>query len=84
LFTGTEHRASISLHARWPERIAVLTLSVLIIGGGLVPQPGVQSRYHAATEIIKRREVTPSRHAPNVHASAVTTPPFIEDESQPK
>lgn len=59
LFTGTEHRASISLHARWPEKIAVLSLSVLIIGGGMWPQPGVASRYHAAKEIISRREVTP-------------------------
>jgi NADH-quinone oxidoreductase subunit M len=64
LFTGTEHRASISLQARWPEKIAVLTLSVLIIGGGIWPQPGVASRYHAATEIMARRQVTPT-HAPH-------------------
>jgi NADH-quinone oxidoreductase subunit M len=38
----------------------VLTLSVLIIGGGLWPQPGVASRYHAATEIMARRQVTPT------------------------
>jgi NADH-quinone oxidoreductase subunit M len=61
LFTGTEHRASISLQARWPEKVAVLSLSVLIIGGGLWPQPGVASRYHAATEIMARRQVTPMR-----------------------
>ena len=61
LFTGTEHTASISLKARLPEKIAVLTLSALIIGGGLLPQPGVQSRYHAASEIISRRHVTPSQ-----------------------
>jgi NADH-quinone oxidoreductase subunit M len=60
LFTGTEHRASISLQARWPEKIAVLSLSVLIIGGGIWPQPGVASRYHAATEIMARRQVTPT------------------------
>ncbi|MCA9122449.1 MAG: oxidoreductase [Planctomycetaceae bacterium] len=67
LFTGTDQRYSISLQARWPEKFAVLVLSLLIIGGGLVPQPGVQSRYHAATEIIARRLVTPSHpeeHAP--------------------
>ncbi len=60
LFTGTEHTASISLRARRPEKVAVLALSSLIIGGGLIPQPGVTSRYHAATEIISRREVQPS------------------------
>jgi NADH-quinone oxidoreductase subunit M len=59
LFTGTEHTASIPLGARMPEKVAVLTLSALIIGGGLVPQPGVKSRYHAATEIIARRRVAP-------------------------
>ncbi len=70
LFTGTEHQASISLVARWPEKIAVLTLSLLIIGGGLVPQPGVQSRYHAATQIISHREVTPAHPTPKTHVSA--------------
>lgn len=68
LFTGTVHRASFSLQARVPERIAVLTLSVLIIGGGLIPQPGVRSRYHAATEIIARRQVIPS-HPPHAHGA---------------
>ena len=56
LFTGTEHHASVSLEARWPEKVAVLILSVLLIGGGLWPQPGVTSRYHAASELIQRRE----------------------------
>ncbi len=72
LFTGTEHRASISLHARWPERIAVLSLSVLIIGGGLWPQPGVTSRYHAATEIMARRQVTPTDA--HEHAAVARSP----------
>ncbi len=57
LFTGTEHRGSISLQTRASEKIAVLTLSVLIIGGGLWPQPGVSSRYHAATALVSRRQV---------------------------
>jgi NADH-quinone oxidoreductase subunit M len=58
LFTGVQHTASISLQARWPEKIAILTLSSLILGGGLWPQPGVASRYHAATEIMTRRATT--------------------------
>ena len=57
LFTGKEHTASISLRARTPEKVAVLALSALIIGGGLWPQPGVASRYHAATEIMARRKI---------------------------
>ncbi len=56
LFTGTEYQSSFSLQARWPEKVAVLILSFLIIGGGMFPQPGVQSRYHAAKEIMARRE----------------------------
>ncbi len=57
LFTGTEHTASVTLKAKWPERVAVLAFSLLILGGGLVPQPGVRSRYHAASELLSRRVI---------------------------
>jgi NADH-quinone oxidoreductase subunit M len=60
LFTGNEHRAGVSLSVRWPERMAVLALTALIIGGGLIPQPGVKSRYHAAIELIARRKQSPA------------------------
>lgn len=56
LFTGSIYQSSFSMEARLPERIAVLVLSFLIIGGGVWPQPGVKSRYHAAQEIMSRRE----------------------------
>ncbi len=78
LFTGTVHQATISLQARWAETIAILSLSALIIGGGLVPQPGVKSRYHAATEIIARRRVRPAhsdQHAAQTAASPVPDHP---------
>jgi NADH-quinone oxidoreductase subunit M len=52
LFTGTRHTTTVSLRSRWPERFAVLVLTALILGGGLIPQPGVASRYHAAAEIL--------------------------------
>lgn len=55
IFTGKHHSASFSLRARLPERIAVLILAALIIGGGMAPQWGVASRYHAATELIRLR-----------------------------
>jgi NADH-quinone oxidoreductase subunit M len=55
LFTGAQHTSSISIEARPPEKLAVLVLMVLIIGGGLWPQPGVASRYDVARELIKRR-----------------------------
>lgn len=57
LFTGTDYQTTFSMKARWPEKVAVLTLSFLIIAGGVFPQPGVQSRYHAAKEIMSRRDV---------------------------
>jgi NADH-quinone oxidoreductase subunit M len=72
LFTGRQHTASISLQARLPERIAVLTLSLLILGGGLYPQPGVASRYHAATEIMSRRESARSGELPAKKSSPST------------
>lgn len=55
VFTGTRHVASISLQARLSERITVLVLTALIVGGGLFPQPGVSSRYHAAKALIEHR-----------------------------
>jgi NADH-quinone oxidoreductase subunit M len=56
IFTGTKHTASVSLKVRPAERVAVLILTALILGGGLFPQPGVTSRFHAATALIQRRE----------------------------
>ncbi|MBI2824004.1 MAG: oxidoreductase [Planctomycetia bacterium] len=68
VFTGTRHGGSIDLHSRISERIAVLVLTALIIGGGLYPQPGVASRYRAATELLSERQVrlgggTATQHA---------------------
>jgi NADH-quinone oxidoreductase subunit M len=55
VFTGARHTTSIDLRAQLPEKIAVLLLALLIIGGGLYPQPGVKSRYRAAEELIGMR-----------------------------
>ncbi len=57
LFTGTRYASSVSLKIGGRERIAVLTLATLILGGGLIPQPGVSTAYHAATELLKERAV---------------------------
>jgi NADH-quinone oxidoreductase subunit M len=53
--------------------VAIFVLSALVIGGGLWPQPGVASRYHAATEIMARREVTPW-HGTSEHAAQKADP----------
>ncbi|GIX00750.1 MAG: hypothetical protein KatS3mg111_4082 [Pirellulaceae bacterium] len=67
VFTGRRHVAPVSLRIRPTERVAVLLLSFLILGGGIVPQPGVSSRYHAATAISKRRANI--AHPPMEHGS---------------
>lgn len=64
LFTGTRHVATISLKPRKAEKLAALILSLLVLGGGLWPQPGVQSRYHAADALLKLREQAISTHSP--------------------
>jgi NADH-quinone oxidoreductase subunit M len=55
IFAGPPHPGSIDLRVRTAERIAVLILTVLILGGGVFPQPGVTSRYHAAAGLCKAR-----------------------------
>ena len=56
LFTGGRHASAVSLAITPRERFAVLTLAALILGGGLVPQPGVASRHRAAEALLKERE----------------------------
>lgn len=69
VFTGTRHFSSIDLRMRWPEQVAMLTFTILILGGGLFPQPGVESRYEAAVKLMEHREariadVTPALAGP--------------------
>ena len=59
IFTGRRSTTQVSLRARMPERVSVLLLTLLIIGGGLVPGPGIASRYHAAIELGRHRHVGP-------------------------
>jgi NADH-quinone oxidoreductase subunit M len=56
LFTGTRHVSTVPLQVGFRERLAVGTLALLILGGGLFPQPGVASRYDAAAVILRQRE----------------------------
>jgi NADH-quinone oxidoreductase subunit M len=57
LFTGARHVSTVSVYlgSSSRERFAVLTLSALILGGGLFPQPGVSTRQRAAEEILDDR-----------------------------
>src|SRR5262249_44527693 len=60
LFTGARHVSTVSLAIGLRERVAVLTLSALILGGGIYPQPGITSRHRAAEEILQDRWERPS------------------------
>jgi NADH-quinone oxidoreductase subunit M len=55
IFAGQHHRSSISLGLLPPEQVSVFILTVLILAGGLWPQPGIASRFQAATAIIDAR-----------------------------
>ncbi|MCA9177845.1 MAG: oxidoreductase [Planctomycetales bacterium] len=55
VFTGTRRTVSVGMGCRPSERITILIMVVLIIGGGLAPQPGVESRYHAARAVLEHR-----------------------------
>lgn len=71
IFTGTRHRASVSLRSRLSERYAILCMGVLIFGGGLVPQPGIASRFHAAIHLFEERATGQEyQQTKDVHALA--------------
>jgi len=55
LFTGQQHVSSVPLEIRMRERFAVLSLAAFILIGGLMPQPGISSRYLAAEQLLQQR-----------------------------
>jgi NADH-quinone oxidoreductase subunit M len=63
LFTGTKHVSTVPLAIGRRERFAVMTFAVLIIGGGILPQPMISSRHRAAMEIVEQRR---QNHMPAV------------------
>lgn len=87
LFTGARHVASVPLGIGWRERVAVLVLAVLILGGGLWPQPGVSSRYRAAEHLLERRRATLAESIPSHAAHAITlaesAPPSKKKDPRP-
>jgi NADH-quinone oxidoreductase subunit M len=59
IFTGGRHISAVPLGITRRERFAVLTLAALILGGGLAPQPLLDSRNRAAQAVLDQR----ARHA---------------------
>ena len=58
IFTGKRHVATIPLTARPAERIALVSLSLIVLGAGLWPGAAVASRHHAAEALLKLRKQT--------------------------
>jgi NADH-quinone oxidoreductase subunit M len=56
LFTGKRQESAVALGVGGREWFAVLTMVVLIIGGGLFPQSYVTSRHAAAEHLLQQRE----------------------------
>jgi NADH-quinone oxidoreductase subunit M len=63
IFTGSRHSSSISLQITPRERIVLLIIAALILGGGFYPQPGIYTRHKAAEQLIKIRS---ERHITDV------------------
>jgi len=68
LFTGKRHASTLDLSLGLREKIAVLTLTALALGGGFFPQPGISSRLRAAEEILAAREAQRPKPSPPVAA----------------
>jgi NADH-quinone oxidoreductase subunit M len=78
LFAGTRHVTSVSLQMGRRERLAVLTLTLLIVAGGIFPQAGVVSRYHAAEGILRERQNLAAEHqSPRSVARRETQQPHV-------
>lgn len=56
LFTGTKHRSAVPVPVTARERLAVLTLVAITLGGGLFPQPLLADRRAAAVAVHLLRD----------------------------
>lgn len=56
LFTGARKVSAVSLAVGPAERLAVVALAILIVVGGLFPQPFVASRHRAAKQLLTECE----------------------------
>ncbi|WP_437191297.1 proton-conducting transporter transmembrane domain-containing protein [Planctomicrobium sp. SH527] len=55
IFTGTQHRTTISLRMQTRERFSVIGVTAIIVLLGIWPQPGIDSRFEAAKDIMQSR-----------------------------
>jgi NADH-quinone oxidoreductase subunit M len=62
LFTGARHFSSVSLAITARERFVLVTLTALLLGGGLFPQPGLAHLYAVAEQVLQAREPVATNH----------------------
>ncbi|VTR97764.1 proton-conducting transporter transmembrane domain-containing protein [Tuwongella immobilis] len=75
IFTGTKHPSSVSLAITPQERVAVLTLAGMILGGGFLPQAGIQSHFEATRALLKERATRFPEESAELNESGHTHPP---------
>lgn len=56
LFTGTRVISTVTLGMSPRERFAVLALLLVVLGGGLFPQPGIVDQFAVAEELLEARK----------------------------
>src|SRR5262249_18469565 len=93
LFTGARHFSSVSLAITVRERFVLLTLTALILGGGLFPQPGIAHLYGVAEQVFqtafsRSAPVSPGHRHPQQgtsgqHASARRDPNHQTPQRRP-
>lgn len=82
IFTGLRPQAAIAMPVRRRERLALLLLLIAILAGGLYPQPGVASRYHAAIELIRHRDADAPPGPPSLSVVENVSIPSSQVKSQ--
>ncbi|MEZ6057124.1 MAG: proton-conducting transporter membrane subunit [Planctomycetaceae bacterium] len=81
VFTGTRRETSVSIGSRPAERVAILLMTALIVGGGLFPQPGIESRFHASEHLFQLR-IDPGRVAEPTPQPITQPPSTVHDHSK--
>jgi NADH-quinone oxidoreductase subunit M len=71
LFLGAHRRSNVDLRVRPAELAAVLPLVVALVGGSVMPQPGIESRRDAAAAILGQRVVDQRAGASHDSASGM-------------
>jgi NADH-quinone oxidoreductase subunit M len=71
VFTGGRHVSGVSLAITPRERLAVLTLAALVLGGGIFPRAAVSVSYRAADVLLSNREA----HHPDPASRPPGSPP---------